>query len=157
MLKIPTKRSIRRCFSLLTGEVEAMVRTLLLGALMFILTIGLATAAGNGPKAAKGKKAQTVHCVVETVTKDTDKDTGAIVVSVKHKNKKGTPGATATPVERKVTVTAATKFFIVRGKKGAQEETPATFADVKAGERVLVVERAGKAHQADKVLIHKGK
>lgn len=126
-----------------------MLRTFLVCGLTFLLSAGMASAAGKGKK-----PTHALRGVVDNVTRDAGRDTGAIVLTVKHKTK-GSP--TATPVERKVRVTSATKFFFVRGKKGSVEETPATFADVKAGEKVVVVEHAGKSHQADKVLIHKRK
>lgn len=130
-----------------------MVRTLLVGGVMVLCLAGLARAAGK-----PGKAKKTTHSyrgAVAKVERGADGDAGVIVVAVK-KGKKAVAVA-APAVERKVLVTKATQVVLVRGKKGALEETPATFADVKAGDRVAVIDRPGKSHLASKVIVRKGK
>ena len=103
-----------------------------------------------------GKKKH--HAVHGRVT-DVSSDGSTITVEVRPHQKKNAP-APATPpaaVEKKFKVDKDTKFVFVSGKKGEREFTPATFADVHKGERLVVVFRTGQTDVADHVAIVKHK
>jgi hypothetical protein len=103
-----------------------------------------------------GKKKH--HAVHGRVT-DMSSDSSTITVEVRPHQKKNAPAPAIPPaaVEKKFKVDKDTKFVFVSGKKGEREFTPATFADVHKGERVVVVVRAGQSDLADRVAIVKHK
>jgi hypothetical protein len=119
------------------------------------LVFGFATAADAGPKGGQkgAKKHHGVHGVVVAVTKDKDKDSGALTVKVHH----GKKGASENAAEDKTfKVTPETKFQKVSGTKGARQETPATFADVHQGEHVVIHHKGDVATEV-KIVAHKKK
>jgi hypothetical protein len=107
---------------------------LLTGALVVVLAVPTHAA----PPAKTAKKGAHVHGVVMAVKKDADKDAGTVTIKV-HVKKKGQPAGAQESVEKTFTITDATKFQTVRGKKGDQEVKPATFAGLHKGEHVLIV------------------
>jgi hypothetical protein len=105
---------------------------------------------------AGGKKKH--HAVHGRVT-DVASDGSAITVEIRPHQKKNAlaPATPPAAVEKKFKVDKDTKFVFVSGKKGEREFTPATFADVHKGERVVVVFRTGQSDLADRVAIVKHK
>lgn len=108
----------------------------LLSLLTLGVVLGLATAAGPGPRqSGKGaKKHPGVHGVVLEVKKDKDKDSGLITLKI-HRKKGAPEGNTA---DKTFKVTPETKFRKVSGAKGAREVSPATFADLHEGEHAVI-------------------
>jgi len=112
-----------------------------------------------GPQAVpkNGKRPHRVHGVVEAVStgndKDKDTDGGSITLKV-HRRKKQPAANAPAYVERKFEVDANTKFekVILLGKHQRKTE-PATFADVRKGEHVVVLAKKGPEHVAAKVAI----
>ncbi len=122
-----------------------------LSALALVVVLAPHAGADDG----KGKKkGHAVHGIVIAVEKDKDKDSGTITVKVHHKKNKGATGA-APEEEKKFKVHAATKFEFVTGKKGDMDRKPAKFADVKKGERVVIVHKDDVA--LDVLIHHKDK
>ena len=109
-----------------------LVRTLV----VVVVGLGLVAAAPSA-EAKKAKKEHPIKGKVASVEKDKDKDSGTITVHIaEHKNKK--TNETKPAEDKTVKVTKDTKFIKVTGKKGDVKEEPATFADVKDGENVVV-------------------
>ena len=109
-------------------------------ALAFLVSgaISAEAAAGKGQKDKKGSKP--VHGVVLDVSKDKDKNSGTIKVQVVAHKKKN-QGNAAPPVEKTFQFTDATTFQFakhVKGQKGQAELSPATFASVQKGDRVII-------------------
>lgn len=114
-----------------------------------------ADAAGKGK--GKGKKgAKPVNGVVVSVKQDEGKDTGTLTVQVTAHKKKGQAN-TNPPVEKSFQISASTKFTNVekvKGQKGQTQESPATLAGVKKGDRITV---QATGDLASDVKIHLGK
>jgi hypothetical protein len=110
-----------------------LVRTL------FVVVAGLALVAmvpsAEAAKAKKAKKEHTVKGVVVTIDKDANAAGGTIKLTIPaHTNKK--TGVKTDAEDKTFKVTDKTTFLKVAGKKGAATDTPATFLDVKDGEKV---------------------
>jgi hypothetical protein len=120
-------------------------------AVVFALVLVLFASASAEAAPGKGKKNHESHGVVAAVEKDKDKDSGTLTLKI-HPKKNGV--AITAPEEKTFKITPQTTFAFVSGKKGQQQTTPATFADVRAGEHVVILYRNGVAAE---VKIHKGK
>ncbi len=118
-----------------------LVRTL------FVVAAGLGLVAA-APSADAAKKAKEHHVKGVVASVDHDKDKGTITLTVKHKDKTTQAVTTDTKTFK---VTEATTFVKVSGKKGAETKDPATFADVKEGDNLVVTEKDGTAAE---VAIH---
>jgi hypothetical protein len=105
--------------------------------LLGIVGLALLLALGTSPaQAAKKKATHAVHGTVVNVQRVDGKAVGTVTVEIHHKKK----GITTTQVvDRKFKVANGTRVEIVKGKKGAQQHLPATFADVQNGEHVVLV------------------
>jgi len=125
-------------------------------ALIIALVVVANGSADDNAKGKGKKKHHAVHGKVEAVTKDADKDSGAIELLVRHK-RKGEAGPGEIKHE-KFKVTPDTKFeFVHREVKGDIDRKPATFADVKKGERVAILRMEGAPEVAQRVEILVGK
>jgi hypothetical protein len=102
----------------------------------------LAVSAEAGRAEGKGKKAGGFRGVVTAVTRDAGKDAGRITVKL-HARKKA--ASSEAPAEKTFQVTPATKFEFVTGAKGSRQVKPATFADLKDGQHVVVRSRGDEA------------
>ncbi len=108
---------------------------------------------GSMAEAAKGKKKKKA-AAGEITAVEADKEKGSEgILTVKIGGGKKNPSAT--PTETKFKVTSATTLVMVSGKKSDRKESPATFADLKAGRKVRIV--AGSDDKASKVMIRSGK
>ena len=104
----------------------------------------------------KGKKLHAIHGRVVAVKKDADKDSGAIEIALHVK--KRTPGGQSAVKFATFKVTPDTKFeFVQRESNGQINRKPATFADVKKGERVAIVPMEGAKEVAQRIEILFGK
>ena len=120
------------------------LRLLMVGGMAFLLALCTSTAEAAKPK---------THSVHGTVG-DVHKNTGTLTLKMRAGKKQGAT-VPAQEVTRKFKVTKATRVEFVKGKKGAQEITPATLADVHNGEHVVMTVKAGVV---EKIAIHtKGK
>ncbi len=116
-----------------------LVRTLI----VVVAGLGLVALAPSAD-AAKAKKEHPVKGVVASVDRDKDKGTGTITVHIpEHKNKK--TNETKPAEDKPIKVTETTTFVKVSGKKGAETKEPATFADVKEGDHLVVTVQDGAA------------
>jgi hypothetical protein len=111
----------------------------------------LATNASAAQKGTGKKRAHPVRGVVVAVEKDT------ITLQVKHGKKKG--GATT---ERKFQLTSSTQYEAlkvtkVKAAKPQKESKGATFADVKAGQHVLIVPQGEVATKVSIIERDRGK
>ncbi len=121
------------------------MRMLHLGLALAVLMGGaISVDAAPGKNGQKGKKgARPIHGTVVSISKDKDKDSGTLTIQVRSHKKKNQANA-ATPAEQTFKVTDATKFQLtkhIKGQKGQKpqvEQTPATFANVHKGERVII-------------------
>lgn len=120
-----------------------------------LVVFALALALAPGADAAPGKGNKKPHAVrggVTAIDKDPDKTSGTLTLKVQPKKK--ADAAAAPAEERKLKFTDTTKFEFVSGKKATQQVSAATFADLKVGEHVTVLEKDGVIAE---VKIHKGK
>ncbi|HXG08243.1 MAG TPA: hypothetical protein VNK04_00475 [Gemmataceae bacterium] len=123
-------------------------------ALASVVVLGLAIGAesAGAPKAQK-KAGKAVKGQVVAVQKDTGKETGTLTIKTVAKKKAGDTG---TGEEKKYVISESTKFEKApprqKGQKAVKNQpgTPATFADVKQGDRVAVY---AKGDTADRVVI----
>ncbi len=114
-----------------------VLRTLVVAA----VGLGLIAAAPTA-QAKKEKKEHPVKGVVASVVRD--KDAMTITVHIpEHKNKK--TNETKPAEDKTIKITAETTFVKVSGKKGAETKDPATFADVKEDDHVVVTVKEGVA------------
>lgn len=131
-----------------------------LSLVMALAMTGLARADEDVQAKGKGKRAKHhgVPGVVIDVQKDKDKDTGTITVKV-HQGKKAKQAPKEEGKEVKFQVIELTKFESVRHVgKGDNERKPATFADVKKGEHVVIIpvdDKPGLAKQVE--IVHRAK
>jgi hypothetical protein len=124
-----------------------------------LTVLGVMTALAGFTSLAQADGGKKKHHAVHGRVTDVSSDSSTLTVEVRPHQKKNAP-APATPpatVEKKFKVDKETKFVFVSGKKGAREFTPATFADVHKGERVVVESRAGQNDIANRVTIVKHK
>ena len=113
------------------------------------LALGLAVGTSTA-EAARIRATHVVHGTVVDVHQPNGKDAASVTLKTHHKKK----GTTVTQVvDRRFKVTSTTRVEIVRGKKGAQEHLPGTFADVHDGEHVVLSVRGDIA---ELISIHKG-
>ncbi|HVS37527.1 MAG TPA: hypothetical protein VMS17_18330 [Gemmataceae bacterium] len=97
----------------------------------------LVAAAPSAEAAKKAKKEHAVKGVIASVEKDANTKGGAITLTIAaHTNKK--TNVTTPAAEKTFKVNDKTTFLKVSGKKGATTEEPATFLDVKDGEKVAM-------------------
>src|SRR5690242_7995612 len=111
------------------------------GAVSVLLALTTVASAAD-QTAAKTKAKHALRGVVVDIQRDQDKTTGTLVVKVQaQKKSKGTAGASATPAnERKVHVTADTKFEkVTRVAKGEFKHESVAFKDLAKGDAVLIV------------------
>jgi hypothetical protein len=94
------------------------------------------TAGADDTAKPKAKKAQTANGVVKEVKAEKDRDAGELTLTIQKKGKKGEKAPD--PVEKTVKVPEGTKVEFVSGKKGEKTTKPATFKDLKEGERLTV-------------------
>ena len=141
------------------------MRMLHLGlALAFLIGGAITVDAAPGKKGQKGKKGTAaIHGTVVAVAKDKDKDSGTLTVQVRTHKKKNQANAAA-PIEKSFKVTDTTKFQFVqrskgqKGQKGQKTQaalSPATFADVHKGERIIIQTKGDMA--ADVKIVQGGK
>ncbi len=123
--------------------------------LVLVAALALVLAASSAQAAEKGKAKHHGHAVRGVVTAVS---TNSVTIKVAQHHKKGA-AATAAPTEATemtFAINGETKYFFVSGKKGKKGEAkaevkkgenmkPATFADVKQGEHVVVVAIKGDA------------
>ena len=110
-----------------------MKQLLSLGFTLVALCVFTLTA---GADDAKAKKATKINGVVKEVKADKDKDAGEVTLTVQMKVKKGEKAPD--PEEKTIKVPEGTKIEFVSGKKGEVTTKPATFKDIKEGERLVV-------------------
>jgi hypothetical protein len=122
-------------------------------ALLLVLALAATASAGDKTKkAGKKKAAKPVQGVVIDFKKDEGKDTGTITVKVMQGKKKG--GDSGEAVQKTFTVTDATKFEKVSGKKANAETKSAAFSDLAKDQKVVIT---AKGDTAEDVKIAAGK
>ena len=129
-----------------------MRRTRLLGVALAVLALAVAASSASAAEQGKGKKNKGHHAH-GVVTKIDHKDGDSFTVKIVERKKKGAAAAAepaAAPVEKTFKVTADTKFFKAPAEKGGEKQ-PATFADLKDGEHLVV---AFEGDVATEVTIH---
>lgn len=119
---------------------------LLRSLLMLAVTVAL-LAVPASVEAAKKKKGAGAAGVVEKI------EEGSLVIKVAGKKKKGEPAPE--PMTKKFALTKETKFEKVSGKKNNTTTEPATVADLKTGDRVVIT--ANDKDEAETVKIFAGK
>jgi hypothetical protein len=125
--------------------------SLILGLALALLVQVQTAQADKGGKKKGGHHG--VRGVVLDVTQDKDKNSSTLTVKVHQHKKKAAAAAPAQETEKKFRITEATKVERVTGSKGAREHKPATLAEVRKGEHVVVIPAADNANGAKAVLL----
>ena len=139
--------------------------------LVLVAALALVLAASSAQAAEKGKAKHHGHAVRGVVTM-VSPDGKSVTIKVTQHHKKGA-AATAAPTEateKTFAIKGETKYFFVSGRKGKAKKgeakavvkkgenmKPATLADVKPGEHVVVVAIKGDAKIAKVILIREKK